>query len=111
MQVDRAGLDCAGKPCWKALGTKGFLYKDKDLSSDGVQLIKLLGGDEGKSKILVKAKNNAKKGQLDVPVGISAALAGSTSATVQLHGSAPEGCYSTTLVDVIKSDANLFKAK
>lgn len=111
MQVDRAGLDCAGKPCWKALGTKGFLYKDKDLSSDGVQLIKLLGGDEGKSKLLVKAKNNAAKGQLDMPVGISAALAGSTSATVQLHGSAPEGCYSTTLVDVITNDANLFKAK
>lgn len=111
MQVDRAGLDCAGKDCWKALGTKGLLYKDKDLSSDGVQLIKLLGGDEGKSKILVKAKNNAKKGQLDMPVGISAALAGSTSATVQLHGSAPEGCYSATLVDVITNDANLFKAK
>ncbi len=105
-------MSCAGKDCWKAVGSKGYLYKDRDIAADGVLLIKALGGDAGKSKILVKAKNKGSKGQLSMPTGIAAALAGSTSATVQLHGSdSPVGCYSTTLMNVIASSPSLFKAK
>lgn len=112
LQVDRAGTTCAGKDCWKAVGSKGYLYKDRDVAADGVLLLKALGGDAGKSKILVKAKNNAPKGQLSMPTGITAALAGSTSATVQMHGSdSPVGCYSTTLTNVIESSPSFFKAK
>ena len=29
------GGTCAGKPCWKATGAKGFKYKDKELTPDG----------------------------------------------------------------------------
>jgi hypothetical protein len=37
--VDRAGDVCAGKPCWKAVGLKGYQYKDEDAASDGVRAI------------------------------------------------------------------------
>ena len=47
---------CHGKPCWKATGPKGFKYKDKDASPDGITLILLKEGTDGKAKILVKGK-------------------------------------------------------
>lgn len=51
-----AGGLCSGKPCWKEK-TKGFQYKDKDLTPDGVNLLKLGAGVEvGKAKIFVKGK-------------------------------------------------------
>lgn len=52
------GLCGAGKPkpCWKE-NTKGFQYKDKDLTPDGIQILKLSEGLEaGKAKILLKGK-------------------------------------------------------
>ena len=72
----------------------------------------MVGGDAGRSKILVKGKNNAKKGQRGLPAGISAALAGSTSTTLQLHSSdGATTCYGSTFGTVLKNAANLFKAK
>lgn len=112
MRVDRAGDSCDGKDCFKAVGTKGYLYKDKLGSADGIQLMRLLGGADGKSKILIKGKNNEKKGQLGLPVGVAASLVGSDSATLQVHMSeAPVSCVGATLVDVIKNDGVQFKAK
>ena len=31
-----AGGTCAGKPCWKANGDKGFVYKNKEGTPDGL---------------------------------------------------------------------------
>jgi hypothetical protein len=58
-----AGGTCAGKPCWKPLGTNGFKYSDKALTPTGVQTLALLGGVAGKAKIIAKLKG----GPLDVP--------------------------------------------
>ena len=44
------------KPCWKATGIKGFRYKDKDLTPDGIQKMILKEGADGKAKILVNVK-------------------------------------------------------
>jgi cysteine-rich repeat protein len=111
LEVDRAGQQCAGKDCWRSVGASGLLYKDKDASSDGTKLIKLLGGDAEKSKILVKAANNSSKGQISLPTGITAALAGSTNATVQLFRSDTADCFAATLGTVVKNEADFFKAK
>jgi hypothetical protein len=54
-----AGGNCAGKPCWKSLGTRGFKYADKELSPTGVQSVQLSAGAAGKAKIIVKAKGVA----------------------------------------------------
>ena len=36
-----AGGTCAGKPCWKSRGAKGFRYKDKDKTPTGVSRLVL----------------------------------------------------------------------
>ena len=121
--VDRAGDLCDGKPCWKKIGQlpptgKGYNYKDKLMTSDGVKGLQVKGGDAGKSKASVKAQNRT--GQM--PTGIAAALqagvpAGS-AATVQLipngePGGLPAGtvCLTMELADVKKNDGIQFKAK
>jgi hypothetical protein len=76
LNVAAGGL-CGGNPCWKALGTKGYKFKDAALASDGLLTIILKGGAAGKSKAIVKAKD----GNLPVP---GLALDASTAVTVQL---------------------------
>ena len=108
--VDRAGDTCAGKACWKAIGAKGYLYKDKDTTADGVKIFKLKGGDSGKSIGLVKAANNSAKGQNSMPTGIASALSSSTNATVQLRGGGAPQCLSVTVDNIKKQESNFFKA-
>jgi len=49
-----AGGNCAGKPCWKSLGARGFKYKDKVLTPTGVDAITINTGAAGKAKIVAK---------------------------------------------------------
>ena len=106
---------CGSRPCYKNVGPKGYLYKDVSASADGIQLLKLLEGNEGKSFVLLKGKNNPSKGQTSLPTGIAAALSGSTSTTLQL--SLSDGfeaglstCYSVTLDTVRKDTGDFFRA-
>lgn len=100
-----SGGTCDGKPCWKAQGSKGFGYKDKAGSSEGLTALKLKAGAEGKAKVLVKA------------AGENLALAGLPlvpPVVVQLlidDGMGVE-CWQTTFSDEPKkNDAEKFKAK
>ena len=108
LAVDRAGDDCAGKPCWKGIGkpagSSGFRYKDPGLTADGVLLMLLRAGDTGKSKLIVRQKG---------PTGIAAALDGATTATVQLRASdAPApSCFGMETSVVTRNDGLIFKAK
>lgn len=52
----RAMGTCNGSPCWKETGSKGFLYKDKSASSDGITVIKLRRGVNGKASVKVAGK-------------------------------------------------------
>ena len=54
-----AGGTCGSKPCWKATGTKGFAYKDKELTPDGGQSLKLREGAIGKAQIQYQARGPA----------------------------------------------------
>jgi hypothetical protein len=70
----------------------------------------LLKGEEpGKSKLAVKGKNNADKGLTSLPTGIAAALTGSATATIQLHGSDAPKCF-TCAVTTSKDEGGKFKA-
>jgi cysteine-rich repeat protein len=51
-----AGGTCAGKPCWTAKATKGFVYKDKDATPSGLTNVVLQPGVAGKAKVKVKGK-------------------------------------------------------
>ena len=85
--------------------------KDQYAESDGIRTLKLLGGPVGKSKILLKAANDSSKGETSLPTAMAAALAGSASATVQIHGSDTPECFSATLSTVVKDTGNVFGAK
>lgn len=54
-----AGGTCGGKPCWKASGTKGYQYKDKDLTPDGGYQLKLKEGALSKAQIQFTARGAA----------------------------------------------------
>lgn len=110
LNVSRAGTSCGSKPCWKARGTTGYGYKDPAAAADGVQKITAAGGAAGKGKLQVQAGNKAKKGQTALPTGVTAALAGATSARLQVRTSDAE-CFEAVLGRVSKSDATEFKAK
>jgi hypothetical protein len=109
LTVDRAGEDCGGVPCWKTLGSappdgKGYKFGDKNGASQGVQKIIFKAGAAGKSKIIVKAKGG------NIPSGITTALQGSTSATMQLRTS--DGiCLTDTLGEILTATSEAFKAK
>ncbi|MEB2283867.1 MAG: hypothetical protein B6D46_11390 [Polyangiaceae bacterium UTPRO1] len=54
-----AGGTCAGKPCWKATGSKGYQYKDKELTPDGGYQLKLKEGGLAKAQIQLTARGAA----------------------------------------------------
>lgn len=106
--VDRAGDSCGDKDCWKAIGGdppngKGFKYKDRLLSSDGVLKVLAKGSQTGRSKAILKAKGPA------IPAGIPSELAGAFNLWMQLRIS--DGVCLETRMDVIKNDGQLLKAK
>ena len=76
------------KPCWKAKGENGWLYKNPDAYAvrrpdDGCSA----RGPPGKGRLAVKAGNQAKKLQTALPASIGPALAGEASVKVQVTSS------------------------
>ena len=83
---------------------KNLLYKDKQLSTDGVQLLLVKAGVEGKGKIKVRAKGP----QLPIP---SLPFAATPSLEVQLRNSAG-GCWSSTFDTAeARNEEERFQAK
>jgi hypothetical protein len=81
------GGTCAGSPCWKAISTKGYRYKDKNKGNDGVLVMILKGNaSPGKSKIVLKGKD----GNLPIP---ALPLDDSVSVTAQLHRADGPQCW------------------
>ncbi len=95
---------------WKPIGSKGYKYKDKNGTQDGIQKIILKGKDQNKSKALVKGKGDNLP---DLPPASNPALALDLPVTVQLinhdNGICFEGVYDSG--DVKKNEPALFKAK
>ncbi len=107
--VDRAQHFCSGKPCWKAKGTKGYGYQDKAALADGIAKLAFGAGAAGKGKANAAGANNASKGLTRLPTGIAAALAGSSTPTMQLITS--DGlCIGATLT-VKKDGGGVYQAQ
>jgi hypothetical protein len=93
--------------CWKAFGNppgaRGHRYKDPALTPEGVELVRLTPGAEGKARIVVRGKGLA----LDMP----SPLAIEPPVTVQLQR--VDACWSATYypAGVLGNDATVFRAK
>jgi cysteine-rich repeat protein/YVTN family beta-propeller protein len=108
--VDRPGDVCTGKPCWSAKGTTGYGYKDKLAFADGITKISFGSGPADKGKADGAGANNAAKGQLALPTGFVAGLAGNSSPTIQLVTN--DGfCIGATMAEVTKDTGVEYKAR
>jgi len=101
-----AGGTCSGADCWKAIGGKGYKYKDPSGATDGVANILLKGGAAGKSKLLVKGKGSALPA-LGLPFDDM------NDVKVQLHNSDNGNCWEAIFPpgSVKKSSDAQYKAK
>ncbi len=108
--VDRGGGTCSGDPCWQAVSTKGYKYKDKVAASYGITKVQWLAGGPGAGKAKAQGANNVSKGQTALPIGTAAALAGSTTPTIQFVTSAGL-CVGASMNDVSVDDGLVYKAK
>jgi len=97
-----AAGDCLGRPCWDAKGTRGFAYKDKAFTPDGVLKLDLGAGDAGKAKMSAKGKGSL----LRLP-----ALPLAPPVTAQLVSGETGACWSATYSAPSRNDAEQFKAK
>ena len=110
LTVDRARQTCGTKPCWKATGKQGLAYKDKLASAAGVAKLGFVGGPAGKGKASAQGKNNASQGLTSLPTGLSAALTGNMSPTIELVTS--DGlCVGATMNRVAKDADGQYKAQ
>jgi hypothetical protein len=96
-----AGGLCHGLACWKTIPAKGYNYKDKDRTPDGMEKLQLKSGIAGAAKVAAKGKGDL----LEMPTLGSLAL----PIQVQLRGAGIcwEATYSTSLVNT----PDQFKAK
>jgi hypothetical protein len=93
---------------WLPIGSKGYLYRDPDATSDGVLKARLLGVSAGGSKLKVKGKGA--NVPLPGPVGATYFNA-LTDLRVQLHGNG--SCWDTTFsgAQILRNDPHIVKAK
>lgn len=107
--VDPDDWLCGSRLCWKALGPKGFLYKDKGATSDGGMKILLLAGSAGRGMAQATGKNNAPKVQTSPTTGIVGQLSGEPAPTIQLVTDAGF-CLTATTAEVRKDDGVSYQA-
>ena len=104
LEVPAAGT-CGGRPCWKAVSTKGYGFKDKAGANDGVTSISLKGSTAAKTKVGLKA-SGASLPATSLPL--------SGSVAVQLHNSSNGLCWESVFTGAdIRSDGSdgKFQAK
>jgi len=92
---------CAGVACWKTLPGKGYNYKDKNRTPDGMEKLQLIAGVAGSAKVSAKGKGELlvmpTLGALPLPI------------TVQLRGAGQ--CWGATFSTSLASTTEQFKAK
>ena len=94
------GSMCAGSPCWVA-SSSGYRYKDRGLTSDGIENLLLRSGSAGKAKVIMKGKGP----NLPLPpLGLALPV------TAQLKNSSNQ-CWEADYPSAINNDAKQFKAK
>ncbi len=107
--VTPPGGTCGTKPCWKAISTKGYKYKDKAALKDGAFKVLLKGNPtDAKTKVLFKGRD----GNLGFSAG-NPLLDASGTISVRLSNTDNANCWGADFAPatVIKNTDSLFKAK
>ena len=103
-----AGGTCGTKPCWKALGDKGWRYHDPTAAAGGITKLVLRGGGDGKPVIRLRGRG--------AHLGLPGPLSGvryfdqDQAVTVQLHADSSANCWSSSFNTARKNDGTRFKA-
>jgi hypothetical protein len=104
LELAGGGL-CGGNPCWKAIGERGYKYKDRNATFDGVFTLIAKGGDAGKSKIVLKARGAS----LPMP---ALPLDDSSDVTVQLlRDDVGTPCWQAVYPSATANESDGYKAK
>jgi len=98
-----AGGTCSGKPCWTSKGAKGFNYKSRTATPDGIKTMKVVPGIDGKAQIGVVAGGEP----LPMPV---LPLSVDGHVTAQVVNDLGE-CWGATFSLPSRNDTFQFKAK
>jgi phospholipase C len=93
---------CGTKPCWKASGSVGFKYKDKDGTPDGVTKETLKAGDPGHGKVQVKGAG----ANLQLPT-----LPLTSPVRVQVRQNSSSTCWDATYSTPKTNISSAYKAK
>jgi hypothetical protein len=96
-----AGGTCDGNACWRAF-KRGYKYIDRELTPDGLRLLKLAAGASGKTGVTVKGKS-AKLGLPPLPLT-------ALPLTVQLLAGNGQ-CWQAQFSNAKQNEASKFKAK
>jgi hypothetical protein len=98
---------CDGKPCWKASGSTGFQYGNKNGAVDGISQVKLKAGDAGKSSVSMKLKS--KTGEfVSPPLPLTVP---SVRAQLIVDDGVTPVCFETTLAAPTKNEPKQYSAK
>jgi cysteine-rich repeat protein len=100
-----AGGTCAGQPCWQPIGTRGFVYKDRDRTPDGIHLLKLKTGATGFATAVVKGKGP----NLKVPHLGDGTGGGLGTPIIQLRSS-DAGCFEAHFPTATRNNSVEFKS-
>jgi hypothetical protein len=93
---------CGTTPCWRVLGTVGFMYADKVGTPDGLTKVLLKAGSAGSGKIGVKGSG----ANLRLPT-----LPLTTPVKVQLQQDDSSACWEATYSTATTNTGSSFKAK
>jgi hypothetical protein len=104
-----AGI-CGARPCWQALSDRGWRYKNKDGTGDGITRVSLMGGPVGRPKVQIGGKGLHLS--LPAPSGLQY-FDVDPALIIQLHSSDPPACWSSTFdaAAVDSNDGTEFKAR
>jgi sugar lactone lactonase YvrE len=97
------GRQCLNGPCWSAIPSGGFSYKNSESLPDGLRSLKVFAGEDGAAKVSLKAKGD----DLALPP-----LSPPLPLRVQVQASNAE-CFEAVFdtPGVLRDDGIVFKAK
>jgi len=98
------GRSCNGKPCWRAVSSKGYKLTDKSGLPQGIVGAKLIAGGSGRATLLV----NAKGGSLSPP---ALPLQAPVTAQLVVNEGARQLCWEATFTEPSKNDGTTFNAR